>query len=124
MKIVIVGTDRMFEVRIINDRGLTTWTLTYRDLRQARQAAASWSAALPELPGYRSDLRVEAVNKYVRIRSASDHVDVELVEELADQQRMQKRSVNRTIDAARAAARTLARLNGGCAVKEPKPEQH
>jgi len=24
MKIVIVGTDRMFEVRVLNDQGLTT----------------------------------------------------------------------------------------------------
>lgn len=45
MKIVIVGGDRMFEVRVINDQGLTMRKFTYTDVQQARRAADAWSAA-------------------------------------------------------------------------------
>jgi hypothetical protein len=45
MKIVIVGIDRLFEVRVIDDQGLTTRKFTYNDVRRARRAAAAWSAA-------------------------------------------------------------------------------
>lgn len=50
MKIVIVGTDRMYEVRVINDRGLTTRKFSYGDLQQARRAAAAWSTAFGDCP--------------------------------------------------------------------------
>ena len=50
VKIVIVGVDRMFEVRVINARGLTTRKFTYGDLQQARRAAAAWSAAYGDCP--------------------------------------------------------------------------
>jgi len=50
MKIVIVGTDRMFEVRVINDRGLTTRKFSYSNLQQARRAAIAWSAAYGDCP--------------------------------------------------------------------------
>ena len=49
MKIVIVGVDRMFEVRFINDRGLTDEEVP-GDLQQARRAAAAWSAAYRDCP--------------------------------------------------------------------------
>jgi hypothetical protein len=45
MKIVIVGIDRMFEVRVIDDQGLTKRKFTYGDIQQARRAATAWSAA-------------------------------------------------------------------------------
>jgi hypothetical protein len=50
MKIVIVGTDREFEVRVIDDQGLTIRKFTYRDLQQARRAAAAWSTAYGNCP--------------------------------------------------------------------------
>jgi hypothetical protein len=50
MKIVIVGTDRMFEVRIIDDQGLTTRKFTYNDVQRARRAAAAWSTAYGDCP--------------------------------------------------------------------------
>jgi hypothetical protein len=50
MKIVIVSADRVFEVRVINNRGLTTRKFTYGDLQQARRAAAAWSAAYGDCP--------------------------------------------------------------------------
>jgi hypothetical protein len=50
MKIVIVDIDRMFEVRVINDRGLMTRKFTYGNLQQARRAAAAWSAAYGDCP--------------------------------------------------------------------------
>jgi hypothetical protein len=40
---VFVGVDRMFEVRVINDRGLTPRKFTYGDLQQARRTAADWT---------------------------------------------------------------------------------
>jgi hypothetical protein len=50
MKIVIVGKGRMFEVRVIDDQGLTTRKFTYGDLHQARRAAAAWSTAYGNCP--------------------------------------------------------------------------
>jgi hypothetical protein len=50
MKIVIVAIDRLFEVRVIYDRGLTTRTFTYTGLQQARKAAVAWSSAYGDCP--------------------------------------------------------------------------
>ena len=45
MKIVIIRTPDNYEVRVINEHGLTTRVFTYRDLQAARRAAAAWSTA-------------------------------------------------------------------------------
>jgi hypothetical protein len=45
MKIVIVGTNAVFEVRVIDDHGLTKRKFTYSDVQHARRAAAAWSTA-------------------------------------------------------------------------------
>ena len=45
MKIVIVATDGLFEVRVINDQDLTTRKFTYQNVEQARRAATAWSVA-------------------------------------------------------------------------------
>jgi hypothetical protein len=50
MKIVIDGMDRMFEVRIIDDQGVTTRKFTYNDVQHARRTAAAWSAAYWNCP--------------------------------------------------------------------------
>jgi hypothetical protein len=50
MKIVIVGVDRMFEVRIIDDQGVTTRKFTYSDAQHARRAAAAWASAYGDCP--------------------------------------------------------------------------
>jgi hypothetical protein len=54
MKIVIVGlivrTGRAFEVRVIDDHDLTKRKFTYGNLKQARRAAAAWSAAYGDCP--------------------------------------------------------------------------
>jgi hypothetical protein len=50
MKIVIVGTNRMFGVRVINERGLAIRKFTYGNLEQARRAAVAWSAAYGDCP--------------------------------------------------------------------------
>jgi hypothetical protein len=43
MKIVIVRLGREFEIRIIDDHGLTTRKFTYMDIEGARRTAAAWS---------------------------------------------------------------------------------
>jgi hypothetical protein len=43
MKIGIVGTDREFEVGVIDDKGLTIRKFAYLNAQQARRAAAAWS---------------------------------------------------------------------------------
>ena len=50
MKIVIASTDLGFEVRIIDDRGVTTRKFTYNDVKRARRAADAWSAAYGDCP--------------------------------------------------------------------------
>ena len=50
MKIVIVSADGAFEVRVIDDQGLTTRRFTYGNLQQARRAAAAWSTAYGNCP--------------------------------------------------------------------------
>jgi hypothetical protein len=49
-KIVIVGTDRTFEVRVIDDRGVTMRRFTYVNLQNARRAASAWSAVYGDCP--------------------------------------------------------------------------
>jgi hypothetical protein len=45
MKIVIARTPDSWEVRVIDDKGLTTRRFAYRNLLAARRAAAAWSVA-------------------------------------------------------------------------------
>jgi hypothetical protein len=45
MKILIISTAGVFEVRVLNDQGVTTRKFTYGNLQQARRAADAWSAA-------------------------------------------------------------------------------
>jgi hypothetical protein len=50
MKIVIASADHTFEVRVVDDRGLTTRKFTYKDVQRARKAAFAWSAAYADCP--------------------------------------------------------------------------
>jgi hypothetical protein len=50
MKIEIVRTADAFEVRVIDDRGVTTRKFTYVNLQNARRAASAWSAVYGDCP--------------------------------------------------------------------------
>jgi hypothetical protein len=50
MKIVIARNAPQFEVRIIDERGLTTRKFNHGDLEQARRAAAALSITYGDCP--------------------------------------------------------------------------
>jgi hypothetical protein len=67
MKIVIVSTDRGFEVRVIDDQGLTI-----RKFTQCPAGAASGRCvvnSVRQLPGDRSDGRAETLMHQARFAS-------------------------------------------------------
>jgi hypothetical protein len=50
MKIVIVSTNQVFEVQVLDDQDRTIRKFTYLSVQQARRAAAAWSTAYGNCP--------------------------------------------------------------------------